>query len=109
MFGGDNRQLGYSPAFLTFVTAPTTDLNMILKVKLHDYVGTNYPTKTINFVVPAGSLSFNISDNLAIDGFYYNAGFQNIYQTTGYYTIEVISSNSSFVSILPFYHWGQSN
>ena len=109
MFGGENSDLNALTYLKMVFDAPTpAPVTMTPKITFCDSLnGVIGPTLTLSSVIiPTGSIDFNFPGfNLYVE-YFFNTGYYN-YDKLGYYKVEFIPSDSSFVSILPFYHWGQ--
>ena len=108
MFGGENSSSNGSLNLRMVFDAPTlTTITITPKIIFYG-VGILAPTLVRPTVtIPAGSIEF-LFPIFNLYGEYTSVTGYYVADKTGYYKVEFVSSDPSYVSILPFYHWGQS-
>lgn len=107
MLGGENSTLNNDCAINMVFDAPTpTPVTMSLALTFYTG-GIVAPTLTRpSAIVPAGSTSFTFP-LFNLNSEYRNTAGYNTISQSGYYKVEIVPSDPSYVSILPFYHFGQ--
>lgn len=108
MLGGNNSALNSGNSInIIFATPTIVPVTITPKITFYS-VGSTSPTLALpSFIVPIGSIEFS-SSVFNLYGELLSIGY-NSYYKSGYYKIELVPSDPSYVSILPFYHWGQFN
>lgn len=107
MLGGDNSLLNSNASINIIFCEPTsTSITITLKFTFYS-VTIVAPTLTLpTAIVPAGTTDFAFPTFNLYARYFQDTGYYSI-DKSGYYKVEIISSDPSYVSILPFYHFGQ--
>lgn len=107
MLGGDNSSLN-SNASINIIFCEPTSTSITITLKFTFYaVGTIAPTLTLpTAIVPVGTIDFAFPTFNLYARYVQDTGYYSI-DKFGYYKVEIIPSDPSYVSILPFYHFGQ--
>ena len=106
MFGGEQTPLNGSLNVTMIFDAPTLEpLTITPKYKFVSLQGNVVSMIRPSVVIPVGSIDYSF-EPFNLYGRFLDVGY-NSYHASGYYKVEFVPSDPSYVSILPFYHWGQ--
>lgn len=106
MFGGENTAInGDYTIRMAFDVPTSTALTITSKFTFYSLQGDIAQMNQPPVVIPIGSIDYQFPPFNLYGGFL-NTGYYT-YDKSGYYMVEFVPSDPSYVSILPFYHWGQ--